>query len=38
LVEHATPSQSMQSLGLTGPQIADRLLTQLGRKPEMAAV
>jgi 1-deoxy-D-xylulose-5-phosphate synthase len=38
LVEHATPSESMQSLGLTGPQIADRLLTQLGRKPEMAAV
>lgn len=38
LVEHATPNQSMQSLGLTGPQIADRLLTQLGRKPEMAAV
>ncbi|MFG3817990.1 1-deoxy-D-xylulose-5-phosphate synthase [Limnothrix redekei] len=38
LVEHATPSQSMQSLGLTGPQIADRLLMQLGRKPEMAAV
>ncbi|TAD74251.1 MAG: 1-deoxy-D-xylulose-5-phosphate synthase [Oscillatoriales cyanobacterium] len=38
LVEHATPNQSMQSLGLTGPQIADRLLGQLGRKPEMAVV
>ncbi|MBD1913732.1 MULTISPECIES: 1-deoxy-D-xylulose-5-phosphate synthase [unclassified Leptolyngbya] len=29
LVDHATPDESLQSLGLTGPQIADRILKQM---------
>lgn len=34
LVDHATPNESLQSLGLTGPQIADRILKQM--QPQMA--
>jgi 1-deoxy-D-xylulose-5-phosphate synthase len=33
LVDHATPDQSLQSIGLTGPQIADRILKQM--QPQM---
>lgn len=38
LVDHATPDESLRSLGLTGPQIADRLLTDLGRKADATLV
>jgi len=30
LVDHATPDQSKQSLGLTPPQMADRILRRFG--------
>lgn len=31
LVEHATPDESKQSLGLTSPQIAERILQEIGQ-------
>ena len=34
LVDHATPEQSMQTLGLTGPQIADRILKMMQPAPQ----
>jgi 1-deoxy-D-xylulose-5-phosphate synthase len=33
LVEHATPNESMADLGLTSPQIAERILKLLSRTP-----
>jgi 1-deoxy-D-xylulose-5-phosphate synthase len=33
LVDHATPDESLSALGLTGPQIADRVLQLLKRQP-----
>jgi 1-deoxy-D-xylulose-5-phosphate synthase len=38
LVDHAKPEESLSALGLTGPQIADRILKTLKSQPEMAAV
>jgi len=38
LVDHATPEQSMQSLGLTGPQIADRILKIMQPAPQESLV
>jgi 1-deoxy-D-xylulose-5-phosphate synthase len=38
LVDHAKPEESLSALGLTGPQIADRILKTLKSQPEMATV
>ena len=37
LVDHASPEQSKQSLGLTPPQMADRILERFGRSVELQA-
>jgi 1-deoxy-D-xylulose-5-phosphate synthase len=37
LVDHAKPDESMKALGLTGPQIAERLLKQLSPQPQPLA-
>jgi 1-deoxy-D-xylulose-5-phosphate synthase len=38
LVEHAKPEESMRTLGLTGPQIAERILQSMSQKPDLAIV
>ncbi|MBD2462551.1 1-deoxy-D-xylulose-5-phosphate synthase [Oscillatoria sp. FACHB-1407] len=38
LVDHAKPDESMKALGLTGPQIAERLLKQFNPQPQAVAV
>jgi 1-deoxy-D-xylulose-5-phosphate synthase len=37
LVDHASPEQSKQTLGLTPPQMADRILERFGRSAELKA-
>jgi len=36
LVDHATPDQSKQSLGLTPPQMAQRIIERFGRSASSA--
>jgi 1-deoxy-D-xylulose-5-phosphate synthase len=38
LVDHATPEQSKAELGLTPPQMAERILKSVVKQPSVAAI